>query len=396
MQIVRGKEKTQVQHTEVDPSSFSWTITQYHKALYYCDRLTQGRLWVLKVVVLATVASLFFAFPSYDSLEFESGRMADVAQQIESLPGFWQKEPVSSVAFRLTVPLAAQLLHIGLPGTLVLQFLAGIVLFYLLTKLAEQITGDRVATLLFTLGVAFIYAGSTAFVELRGIYDSVALCLLVAAMYLRAPVTIAAATFLASFTDERAFLASGLVILWWAVRDSSLDQLTFSSFFTSRSIAVLIGGFAYLAARLYIAYNYNIGTLVEKANDLHWLNQINNIPMGVWTAFEGGWLLIVLASIALYNKKTYLFLTPYVLMLLVLIAVAMSQVDITRSMAYLLPGLPLALHVLYIDSAKKLRFLVFVATTASFFWPAYYAGGKSTIWWNYPLPLQLFRWLFRI
>jgi len=34
---------------------------------------------------------------------------------------------------------------------------------------------------------------------------------------------------------------------------------------------------------------------------------------------------------------------------------------------------------------------VFLSTLISVLWPMYYVGGKSTIWWVYPLPLQLIR-----
>jgi hypothetical protein len=117
------------------------------------------------------------------------------------------------------------------------------------------------------------------------------------------------------------------------------------------------------------------------------------MPMGIWTALEGGWLLVVLAFVALYHRKKWI-LAVYAPMILSLIVVAMSVIDITRSMAYLLPSLPIALSVLASDTPKNLRYVVLTSAIISLLWPTYYAGGKSSIWWQYPLPMQLVRWLF--
>lgn len=60
----------------------------------------------------------------------------------------------------------------------------------------------------------------------------------------------------------------------------------------------------------------------------------------------------------------------------------------------MLPALFLSVRVLHqTSSVDGIRTLTLVASLVSLAWPIYYAGGKSTIWWCYPLPLQVLRWL---
>lgn len=77
--------------------------------------------------------------------------------------------------------------------------------------------------------------------------------------------------------------------------------------------------------------------------------------------------------------------------LTVLISIAsIAVVDVTRSMAYLLPAGLAALAIVHrLAEPKLLRHAVHTAFAVTLIWPLYYAGGSKTVYWQYPLPLVL-------
>ena len=365
------------------------------KIILICEQFTQSPRWAYKVTLLCLFTSLFLAFPSYENLDLNGGRLRVVANQKQDITSIRNETRAlgnNKLAFRLFVPLTARLLHLNMIGCLVMQFLAGVILFYLIARIAEDVTHDRVIAMLTGLAVATIFAGVTSFVDLRGVFDGIALCLLMAAMWFRSPPLIALTVFCAAWTDERAFIASGFLFLWWAMRDSEPDNLRFTSFFKLRPLAVVAGSAAYLLGRFYVGSKYG---LVAQTDGISLTKYLNNAPMGIWTALEGAWIPVLLAAYILYREKKWLEGGLYLAVMCALILAAISVIDMTRSMTYLLPALPISLAVL--RSHKRsydLRFIMLAAAIICILWPTYYAEGKNTIWWFWPLPMQVLRWVF--
>lgn len=54
------------------------------------SRYCETPRWALRVTILSTAAALFLAFPSYDEVNFTSGRLRGFAQQVESITGYWR------------------------------------------------------------------------------------------------------------------------------------------------------------------------------------------------------------------------------------------------------------------------------------------------------------------
>jgi hypothetical protein len=122
------------------------------------------------------------------------------------------------------------------------------------------------------------------------------------------------------------------------------------------------------------------------------LNQINNIPIGIWSALEGLWLLVIMGGALLYRNKRYIELLKYTGICSLILVLGLSVVDITRSVVYIFPMVFIALQLLNKYSEKAtLHKLLWYALILCFIYPAYYTGGKSSIWWTYPLPLQMLR-----
>ncbi|HEY5731601.1 MAG TPA: hypothetical protein VIS72_16250, partial [Anaerolineales bacterium] len=149
--------------------------------------------------------------------------------------------------------------------------------------------------------------------------------------------------------------------------------------------------------RYYIAHKY--GLIMEDQNavlvtgQLKIIGFINNIPMAIWTALEGLWLVIVVAILSLWRRNRLAFWL-YILPIAFMIFLGASVNDMTRSMAYIFPAVFIGFLVMWSDlTSDQLRDFSLLVFAICLFWPAYSAGGKSTVWWHYPLPMQIIRWV---
>ena len=124
------------------------------------------------------------------------------------------------------------------------------------------------------------------------------------------------------------------------------------------------------------------------------VEQINNLPAGCWTALEGGWLLVLAAAVVLARRRRFLFLTMNLGAIAMVLTAARLVLDITRSMAYVLPALFVALDVLSeVESVPDLRLLCGASSLVSILSPNYYVEGVNLIYWNVPLPVRLLSWV---
>ena len=118
----------------------------------------------------------------------------------------------------------------------------------------------------------------------------------------------------------------------------------------------------YLGSRYYLKYIYNFtdvnAQMLLSGNSI-FFNQINNSAIGVWSGLEGLWILIIYAIVKYFHENN-------------LIIIAFS--------------------VIFAIIEKLIKHSAILCIL----WPAYYVGGKSTVWWCYPFPLQMIRWIVMI
>jgi len=361
------------------------------------EAFINGKHWVIKITMVVFVAALFMAFPSYETLAdtLNSGRALDVAMQIEDLRIFWETRNETNAVFRITVPLIAKILGLNVFGAYIIQFISGILIFTLTAVIVERETKNRTTAFIITLLIGFTYGGISAFVELRAYYDAVAILLLLLAIWSRSPFIIAPAVLMACFTDERAVIAAGFVAIWWALQQP-IHSKEINLFINLRTIAVVIAVILYLAARLVLMQDFGLSSFNESTGEFQVFNQINNAPMGLWTGLEGGWLIVILSLWTLISKKRLIILITFLLVIFVQIIGALAVVDITRSMAYLLPALFVAIAILQKETSDDLEIVYLISAVISIGWLTYYAGGKSSIWLVYPLPIQVIRWIIKL
>uniref|UniRef100_Q01Y92 Glycosyltransferase RgtA/B/C/D-like domain-containing protein n=1 Tax=Solibacter usitatus (strain Ellin6076) TaxID=234267 RepID=Q01Y92_SOLUE len=306
------------------------------------ERTTAGPRWKARVVLVVLAFSLLRAFPNYNFLrEAENqGTWRDAAIKmqdpaVDMARRFPPASHEAKLTFRITVPLLARALHLGRSGMLALFALCGVFTLYLTLDLSYRIAHSRVAAAAICLGVACVWPGVLAFHQLLGgFYDAVALCLVLAAMRAPAPLA-AAALFFGAWTDERALLAAGLILVYAALRREF-----------ARTLAIAAAGITYVATRLYYTNVYSLHTSWDGVGLGVLLKNFNMAPLGVWTGLGGCWLIVAAGLWVLLARRRFALAMAYGLALTAVIAVALVVEDVTRSMAYALPAVFVALGAL--------------------------------------------------
>jgi len=268
---------------------------------------------------------------------------------------------------------------------LYLQYVFGILLFYISSKVLKEITKDNFISFVISLALSFIYAGKVSFLELRGAFDGFALFFLLLALYKKNVLLITLSVFITSLTDERGLIACSFVFLYWYIHDSNSTR----KFFTKQTVSVILGGVIYLIARLSLAHFFGLKTQSAGIGLKVLASNLNLIPLGIWHGLEGFWIVLFIALITLIFKKEKLTLLLFLSSAICVVLVSCLVSDITRSAAFLFPGIFVALKIL-IDNDSILfnRKIALLTLICCFIYPAYFSGGGYRIEWTYPLPVR--------
>jgi hypothetical protein len=350
---------------------------------------------------LAVLAvSLFRAFPSYDALatayDKETWRhaMVQVNSPLADMSRLFPDEyHESKMTFRLTAPLVAHVLHLRRNGILVFSALMGVILLYTVLGLAWKITGSRKAALFVCLATACSWPGETAFHELRGgYYDAVPLCLLVLALAAESLPLTAIWVFLAAWTDERALIASAFVFLFSI---GQAGRAGVRSLFTGKRAAILAAWIAYFATRIYLTAAHSLTVSTGNVGLSVFRQQTNIIPLGIWSGLGGGWLLVAFAAAALLLERRYRMAAAFCGAIGAITAAALLVLDVTRGMAYCLPAVFVGISVLSRSQPREdVERLAILSAVVALLVPEYQVQGSTGLYWLYPLPVQVIRWVF--
>jgi hypothetical protein len=363
------------------------------------DRLLSGPSWKWKALFAVLAISLFRAFPNYDALGtyFFEAKWRDAQVKfdhplIDTSRIFPAGSHESNLTFRLTVPILARVFHLHEAGLLVLFGLVGVVLLYLVLKVAFTLTASKRVAFFVCLTTACTWPGAAAFQELRGgYYDALALCLLVSACATSSSLLTATFLFLAAWTDERALIASMFVFLLYAYQDIGGIR----RFLVGKPTAVVVAAAAYVGTRAYLTSTHSYLHAASGIGFSILSQQINVIPLAIWTGLGGSWILVCLGLLALFLKKRYLAAAGFSAALVGVVVASLAVADVTRSMAYCLPAVFVGLAALSSsEGIKQIEQLAAIGAAISVLVPTYYLEGNAGLWWLYPLPMQIARWLW--
>jgi hypothetical protein len=356
--------------------------------------ITRSNNWLLLSSLLLTAIALFFGFPSYGDTSFKEWQpLFEQAADPFASGRYGGGSHAGKLAFRLVIPLIIHFTHLGIKGVLVLLGIVGMLNFYMVMRLADKILHNRHQAFIIGLCTAFIYFGKCSFIELRGtMYDGLAIFFLLCALNAGNNILMTLCIFIAPWCDERALIASSLVWLFYFVKNE--DKSIAVRFFTVNAFCVYLAWATYFGIRYWLAHRYGLHSSTAGVGIHVLLNQVNNIPIGTWSALEGLWILLLYSMLLLYRNKKIIEWLMYAGICSLILFIGLSVVDITRSVVYIVPAVFTALLIIARhDEQKLLGRLLVGALVLCFAYPAYYTGGKSSIWWTYPLPLQCLRFL---
>jgi hypothetical protein len=384
--------------------TYASIVAFYGRTLALAERVVSGRFATVRIALWASAFGLIFTtFPNYPKLwDKEFGKAGSywngILDKRDNLfldlgKAYGAGSHNSNANFRLTVPLIAKLLGLGKFGVLIFQSVCGVLLLWVVARIVLKITDDLVASLFVTCGVASTWAGTTSFTELQGIFDGEALLFLSCAVLFEAPWFAGLFVFLGAWTDERALIASALVYLYHVYRRQRQGSNWLASYCGATPVAVVGAWVAYFVLRFTMARCCQITPTAGAVSLRFVILNASNLPIGSWTALEGGWLLAFAAMVILARKRRIAFLVLYILAISIVLVVSMSVIDITRSMAYALPAIFIAIEVLReVESGPDLRVLCAVSSAVSILWPNYYCYNRDNSSWLVPLPVRILQW----
>ena len=362
------------------------------------ERILAGPYWKIKALCSVLAISLFRAFPNYDALgtNFFETKWRDAQLKfdhplIDTSRMFPAGSHESNLTFRLTVPILAHVFHLHQAGLLIFFACVGIALLYLVLSVTFTISASKRVAFFICLSTACTWPGEAAFHELRGgYYDALAICLLVAACATSSSLLAAAFLFLAAWTDERALIASSFVFLLYAYNNAG----GLRRFFLGKPAAVVVAIAAYAGSRAYLTATHSYAHAASGIGLSILAQQANVIPLAIWTGLGGSWILVFLGLLALFVQRRYVAAVGFCAALAGVIVASLAVADVTRSMAYCLPAVFVALAALSSsEGVQQIEELSAIGAAISLLVPTYYLEGNAGLWWLYPLPIQIVRWL---
>lgn len=299
----------------------------------------------------------------------------DLTNSLSFLP---KDSGLSKKVFRLTVPIFIRVFHLNVNSVLILQYILGYGILFYSYRLSVRILSDVVIATFIVVGMAFIYFGRAAFVDVISIwFDAWAFFFLVLTLYCQKTYLIFIFASFAAWTDERALIALPIGVLFHQI--ANLNQsYSFKTFvkINTKSFSVIVAIIGYLFVRYLLGKLYNMHTPISSEAGVSFSEikrNIDFIPLGIWTFLEGFWIIIIVGIVSTFIQKDYFLLSSLVIQLLISTVVACCVYDITRSGAYVFPIVFVVLVYLRqkID-VIALKRLVFQAAYISFLFPAYY------------------------
>ena len=161
--------------------------TVLQKIYVFASNTSRCRHWLLYTVLLSFCISLLMSFPRKE-IYWHPNEVPefDAVMKKAEVPfkqmNFGEGTHQAKLSFRLTVPLAIHIFHMDIALVKIMEYAFGILFFYLTARLIYQASGRKRDAFFLTLASGLIFPGTTSFVEFRGTFDGIAICLLLFAM----------------------------------------------------------------------------------------------------------------------------------------------------------------------------------------------------------------------
>lgn len=359
----------------------------------WLDRVVVGRWWALRATAIAMATGMVLAGPPFGGFAqdwFPVWRY-DLANSGPQLfdAGVNVDDQTGNLTFRVLPRLIGAILHLDqLWQFYVLQILFGALFLWMAATVYREAVGSRSLATLLTVATACTWAGATAWVETRGLFDAFGLAFLAVTLRVRHPAAVLAAALAASFCDERTIIVLPLVAAWQAWRPAVGDGEVLAAWRRLPVLALGAAALAHLAIRTWLKHRYGLPEGHNRYPE-NPLTQLRNYPNGLWGAYEGLWLLVAAGLATWWHRGQRWVVGAIVAFGSLPLIAGVSVVDISRAIAFGWPLVPVCLLGVRHLHHQVVRRLVWLATAVSMAWPMVYAAGDQSVDWAYPLPLVL-------
>ncbi|MCU0338742.1 MAG: hypothetical protein MUE30_02565 [Spirosomaceae bacterium] len=387
--------------------AFQFLHTSFGLLLGYIDRFTSRPFWQAKYTLALIVYMMLTSFPNYELLVKPDTGGQRLAARLELIDWIAQ-HPFQSIppalfegkvlsegdishfekrVVRVMIPLALQTTGISAKQYIAFQFLWGVIFVLLLIRFFTQHTSSRVAVL---AGFMFANLFVTKWMFYDFFYhDPLAYLSLLVAMSFRNPFVVFTSIVVGCFTDERTAVAALGVGLWWMWQES--DQIAsrlkslYNPFHYRASWATGLGLVVFVGLRAWMLHYHQMRADTSMMGmDAH---KYNAFALGLTVSFEGAWLLIIGATVALIAKRDWFYLFVFGASWLAVAITGSIVLDLSRSFSYGFVLLLFALGYLYrserTGGAEK---WVGLAAACCFLFPTYYQIGSYVFWMPHIFP----------
>lgn len=380
----------------------------YHSLEQRIEFLLSSEKWLWKLVIFSVFISLFLAFPPYsllvDHLSVHGMKLdAWVFVQNQSQGLFHPKDMDYDVRrenmiFRWVLPALSLITGHNIVLIVLLQSVLGVLFIHKIGQWVYRISQDKITTSLFVMAIANIFVCVWTFADIYGYGDGFAYFFLLIALFSRHALITFFALQIAFFTDERAVIAGGYLLLFYIVKNA-FDKKDFGfpaiikNAFLGKNLIVWVAWIVYFTIRFYVQKKYfpnhsysTLGTPVLFA-DAH----RHGLGSSMWTAFEGMWILMGAAILSLSLQKHYLLILTLTFGFVILVASGIYVHDIDRALSYGFPFLLISLYILFqTASLRSIRVILFFTAIVCVGHPMIYYMGYNRVLWLEPFPLKIF------
>lgn len=359
-------------------------VSNFNNITSWIEEKSSSRYYLLFLTFFLGILLLILSTPQYLYLcpeIFSHNSWQAVIQKsqnlLDPLTNYSPESHAAKKVFRLTVPFIIKIFNLTPITTYIFQFLIGFLVIYICYKLSYSILNDSVSSTFLTASISFIYFGKACFVDLGSAFDGWAFLFILLAMFQKRFWLIFLFSFLAAWTDERAFLALPIVATYHSTN-------LFSGFkifkIPKQSYAVIFSFFLYIVSRLFLTIFFDLQTPTSNSIIRTFKNNLPFINIGLWGIFEGLWLIIIISFFYMIQKKNYSLLLVILFEFLILMIIAFCVYDITRSLSYIVPTIFISVSYLQkIISINKMHIYMFIAMVFSFLYPSIYIIGGISV-----------------
>lgn len=370
-------------------STIEWLSAEADKR---CEWLVEHTAWTQQFLLFSlflVTASLVVAWPDFRRLlPFSGHAWATTAldwkihHPLEKIPeslfaGAGPRdagivEHLRKCTYRITLPLIAHVLGLGIKGATVIDFVASALFIPVLALNFKKTVRDPVALFLISLSVACSFIGQWGMND-AGNFDGFAFLLLGLAALARGPVLICLLVLAGGFVDERVMVAVPLLLLYQsAVRP---EEMNWSSMWRltrqQRGTMIALGFFCLLRAIVahHVRRSFDlsgVGFSVIRTNLLF-------LTLAVLVVFKGSFVLVGAGILSFFKRRASLTAMLVLAGFLLCATASLMVYDLSRSLAYSFPALFICLKCLAeTNDVRALRRLSLFAAVISVTMPTYY------------------------